>query len=104
MNIHHEQLKFDFRDFEASETPKQGEFTFSTASLSPLITISPRYDVAFYVSGSMVGSLNWESGAMKFEGDAGTSAKIFFDYVIKDYAAWARDNQVTLVTTPIKTL
>ena len=52
---------------------------------SPLKIDDPDYydEVNTVIFGDDVGSLTWEDGKMRFEGDAEESAKIFFDYFLK---------------------
>ena len=52
---------------------------------SPLKIDDPSYYDSYntVIFGDDVGSLTWEDGKMRFEGNAEESAKIFFDYFLK---------------------
>lgn len=57
----------------------------STSNISPisLFTWKPSNKITFNDENKECGSLTWDEGVFKFDGNAETSAKLFFNYVGK---------------------
>lgn len=55
------------------------------------LTASPPSKVSFSHEGRKIGELDFSTGTMVFEGKAEESAKIFFDYVIKQHLKCVED-------------
>jgi hypothetical protein len=89
------QLEFDFMKPNqlTLNFDQNHKFTYDASALtsnflvnSSLKLHNPQgYSVIFYKGAKRVGTLSWEDGPMKFEGDVEESAQLFFDNVIKVY-------------------
>lgn len=80
------QLEFDFMK------PTQGGFKFNEdlnfvdGNSNIVLAFTPSHKVLFYnKTGGEIGTLDWSSGTMKFNGDADAAGQLFFDHIIKQH-------------------
>lgn len=78
------ETKIEQLTLEIEEEPKIW-WNSSTSNISPssLFAWTPANNITFKNENKECGRLTWDGGVFKFDGNAETSAKLFFNYVGK---------------------
>jgi hypothetical protein len=63
------------------------KYSFKPTGHISVFNIKPNYNIAFHNNGKEIGKLDFNGPAMVFTGEAEESAKVFIDWVARNFAA-----------------
>jgi hypothetical protein len=69
------------------------KYSFKPTGQLSVLDLKPNYNISFHNNGQEIGKLDFNGPALVFTGDAEESAKVFIDWVARNFAARLEDER-----------